>query len=1027
MLYHHKRIKKMKNGVLRLVVSAMAFLISCAAYPAPVTLQQARANAQSFLSAKGKRVAQRMRVNAKTATDSFDDMAAYYVFNVEEGGFVVVSGNDVTAPVLGFCDKGFFDADRLPDGLQWLLQMYEDQIQSLNKAAYTSLSAEMRKSKSVYHNIEPIMTTLWNQGNPYNLLCPRYFNPDGSQGDLCATGCVATAIAQVMAFYKYPNATVRTIPGYVQHFDTDKGDKSVQLRNVPSQSVIDWDNMLDVYDGSETDVQQQAVAQLMYWVGLGCKMGYGPSSAAGFPSAVDALVRYFGYDDGTHIESRYRHSLQSWIDLLYNELASGHPIAFAGTNTGGAHAFVIDGYDVDGLFHVNWGWGGMDNGYFRIDVLDPNDQTGIGASPVPGGYNMGQDAIIGMRLPDEVTAEAEGYKLTVNDWEIRNGNTFFANYVNWSGVDGDWNIGIGRVEDDGTLSLLGHYQTVNLGQNYYLSCEFVVRGLEEGSHRLVPVSKRTVDKKWQTHVNPAIRYVQADVEADGKVSLTIHPIEDVELTGISFPGNHKRGDSQQVCATFRNHGEEYYHEVFLFAGLGNKMGSSVCRTAVNVCEDGESTASFSFQPQESGIWTVWLASDNEGKDVLGHATVEITERGIPRTDNLRFVSVTVSNRSNGAVYGNCTQGKVTILNQGNEDYDGNVQLWLFKLAGNGYFYGHQKMYAHVYIPAKKTAQANFFFDNLQLDATYNMSIGYEDGGDIEDGGLKAIGRTQKGIVCWLADNTLKGMPPASLVNAPSNALAVDMSSLAEYVTNVHCNSNPNTLYLLHGDAAMPEGLDEANVVIGNHAEKIRLHEGWDFLSPLNFTADEVSYQCESVKGKWQTVALPFSPDVVPAGIQLVEFSAVDDGNLPVFTNTCSMLRNVPYAYWSDADASLSFTASNARISSSRNAVMAASADEFRFLGTTAGKRVENVLVLNDEGDAFVRKDGQIRVSPFGAYFMAPENVAEVKLPTMGGDGVIEMASQSDSPSSVYYNLNGQRVDKPQRGIYVKNHKKVMVW
>ena len=92
----------------------------------------------------------------------------------------------------------------------------------------------------------------------------------------------------------------------------------------------------------------------MYWVGVGCKMSYGGSSAAGFPEGVKALINYFGYDDGTHIESRGNFTASAWEDLLYNELLTGHPIAFAGTNTGGAHAFVLDGYDIDGLFHVNW-------------------------------------------------------------------------------------------------------------------------------------------------------------------------------------------------------------------------------------------------------------------------------------------------------------------------------------------------------------------------------------------------------------------------------------------------------------------------------------------------------------------------------------------------------------------------------------------------------------------------------------------------------------------------------------------------
>ena len=326
----------------------------------------------------------------------------------------------------------------MPEGLQWLLQSYAEQIGHVRAAHHAARPSQSpSRVMAVRHNIEPLLSTLWNQGHPYNLLCPQYYNQDGTLGDRCATGCVATAIAQVMAYYKYPASTKRTIPGYVQYFDTDKGSKSVQLRNIPANSVIDWEQMLDAYGDHDSEQQQQAVAQLMYWVGLGCKMGYGPSSAAGFPEGVNALKRYFGYDDGTHIESRSNHTIRSWDELLYKELETGHPIAFAGTNSGGAHAFVLDGYDIDGLFHVNWGWGGMDNGYFRIDVLDPDNDSGIGASPTPGGYNMGQDAIIGMRLPDDVTAPADAYRLTVNDWEIRRGNVFFANYVNWSSVNAD--------------------------------------------------------------------------------------------------------------------------------------------------------------------------------------------------------------------------------------------------------------------------------------------------------------------------------------------------------------------------------------------------------------------------------------------------------------------------------------------------------------------------------------------------------------------------------------------------------------
>ena len=1023
----------MKRSSIKSVLLSVAVWVSCTMSATPVTQQQALDQAKAFLSARGLAVERDSSGKARMASATAPDDAAYYIFNAEGGGFVVISGDDLTAPVLGYCDQGVYDAgqpDMLPEGMQWLLQMYEDQIRNIraSESVMTRMPSQNGSSQSipVRHHIEPLLTTLWNQGHPYNLLCPQYYNQDGSLGDRCATGCVATAIAQVMAYYRYPHATTRTIPGYVQHFATSQGDKSVQLRNVPSNSVIDWDNMVDEYDGDETESQQQAVAQLMYWVGLGCRMGYGPSSAAGFPDAVNALKRYFGYDDGTHIESRYQHTLQSWTDLLYNELATGHPVAFAGTNSGGAHAFVLDGYDVEGLFHVNWGWGGMDNGYFRIDVLDPDDNTGIGSSPAPGGYNMGQDAIIGMRLPDDLEAQTDGYKLTVNDWEIRNGNTFFANYVNWSGIDADWNVGIGRVDDDGSIVLLGSAQTVHLNQNYYHSAEFVVRGLEEGTYRIIPVSKRASDQQWQTHVNPDISYVEAVVDADRQVSLVIHPIENVEVTGISFPGNHKKGQSQQVSASFRNHGEEYYHEVFLFAGRNNVMGQSICRTAVSICIDGETTASLSFTPEEAGTWNVWLTSDHDGKQIMAQSSVDITEEGVMSTDHLRFVSVTVSNRSNGVIYGNCMQGKVSILNQGGEDFDGKVSLWLFKLADNGLYYGQSKIEVPFHADAQKMGQATFFFDHLQMNADYSLSVGYVTGGDITDGGLKPIGRTQNGILCWLSDNTLKGMPPSSFVNTPANALAMDLSGLDHFSGTLHPNNNPNTLYFFHPDITLPEGLDDANVVRGNHADRIHLQEGWGFMSPMPFTADEVSYQCEPTLGKWQTIALPFSPKSLPDGLHVLEFSALDDEEKPVFSTTAIIQRNIPYLIFTNQCAELMLSATDARISATYQAPMAAGAGEYLFRGTTIGEKQSGIMVMNEEGNAFVRSSEQMVVNPFQGYFRAPADVETISIPDVIDNGVADHVTNVVEDSSWYYNLNGQRMDKPRKGIYIHHHQKVVV-
>ena len=1020
----------MRNKAIKIVALWGCLLCFGSIGAVPLSTQQALKQADSFLNARGRNVLKHLVAKAPSLMGHATEHPAYYVFDIEGGGYVVVSGDDLTAPVLGYSEKGTFSEDDMPEGLKWLLQTYAEQIAEVRKASVRRSNESYQSAAStataVRHNIEPLLSTLWNQGHPYNMLCPQYYNQDGSLGDRCATGCVATAIAQVMAYYKYPEATVRTIPGYQQHFSTNQGDKSVQLRNVPAHSVIDWDHMLDVYGDHDSDQEQQAVAQLMYWVGLGCKMGYGPSSAAGFPDGVYALKRYFGYDDGTHIESRSNHTIRSWDELLYKELETGHPIAFAGTNSGGAHAFVLDGYDIDGLFHVNWGWGGMDNGFFRIDVLDPDDNSGIGASSTPGGYNMGQDAIIGMRLPDDVTAPSDAYQLTVNDWEIRRGNVFFANYVNWSGVNADWNVGIGRVTDDGSVVPMGNEATTHIDQNYYQGFEFVVSGLPQGIHRIVPISKRTTDSQWQTPVNPAIRYVEADVDADGYVSLVIHPMENVELTEITFPGDHRKGNDQPVCASFRNHGEEYYHEVFLFAGTNNQMGQCLSRTAVGMVEEGEATAAFHFVPERSGTWTVWLAADDRGSRILGKAEVDITDEGIASNDDLRFVSMTVENRANSMIYGPCAQGKVTVVNQGKEDFDGKIRLWLFKLASNGYYYGVSSIYQPLQAAPGRMAKADFFFDHLDMNAVYTMSILYEKGGDIIDGGLKPLGTTQKGIVCWLNDKSLRGLPPNSFVNSPSNALAVDMSCVGDMVTSVHPNDNPNTLYILDTDATIPEGLESANVVRGSHADAIHLTDGKAFFTPVNFTASDITFQCEPTGSNWQTIALPFSPETIPTDMQVMEMASVDDSGTPVFTATPSMQRYIPYLFHTDGTEAPVLSAHDVKISPTHTVSMAVGACGIRFYGTTLTETHDHVMVLNSEGDAFVASPGQVKVQPFRAYLTMPDEVDLLPLPSTDPQGLTEKTVDLDQRDDAVYNLNGQRVNNPQRGLYIKNHQKVLI-
>ena len=322
-----------------------------------------------------------------------------------------------------------------------------------------------------------------------------------------------------------------------------------------------------------------------------------------------------------------------------------------------------------------------------------------------------------------------------------------------------------------------------------------------------------------------------------------------------------------------------------------------------------------------------------------------------------------------------------------------------------------------------TVQLPFFFDRLQLNADYAMSVIYEQGGDIENGGLRQMGRTQKGVVCWTSDSTLTGLAPAAIVNTPANALALDMRTLGSSVVTVHPNANPNTLYLLAEGVSIPQGLDDSNVVVGAKAAFVRLSNEWGFCAPLAFTADEAEMVFSALPG-WQTVALPFEPSELPQGIRLSQLAELGDDGMPLFTDVAAMDRNIPYLMWVEGDASLRFGGANARFSASRGMPAVVGNDAVRFCASTVGGEHTGVWVLNEARDAFVW--GQVAaVAPFSAWLTGSTLPTSIPLPE-GGLNAIEVVEAGSVPAA-FFNLQGQRVLPQGKGVYITNHKKIMLW
>lgn len=574
----------------------------------------ARTIAQDFLKSQGRQVEL-----APEAATGFNGQrkatktghSPLYLFNIEnEGGFVVVSGDERTEQVLGYVDKGSCDDDNMPDNMKAWLQMYAQQIESLpvDYAPSANAKAADTPKKAERKAIGALVKTKWNQGEPYNLKCPM----DG--GSRSVTGCVATALAQIMYYHKWPQEATTTIPSYYV--------LNQWLPELPA-TTFNWDKMLLNYDNGGTTAQRNAVAELMFYCGQAVEMGYSAAGSGAFSGNVKtAILKYFDYDGTAKFVHRSDYSIAGWDALIYNELYESRPVYYAGYSPGG-HAFVCDGYDTAGFFHFNWGWGGWDDGYFRLSLLNADDPMSDGMSATGIGFSMGQECVIGIQ-PQAGTPAAVDTHLTINDTEIRNGTQIFSNYVNWTGSSGSFNGAIVMQDENGEYKAISNIQTANnLGANYYMGWTFNLAGkLPEGQHKVSPASKLTSSDVWIPLYNLENNYILADVDANGNMTLTKHPIRNIGKVSFEMQSSCVANTDQKVAIKVDNAGDEYNGEVCLYASKTTDKGEELCKTQLEVPAYGSNTIYMFFKPETDGEYTLWLTT-NDKNDVLGSANIRI--------------------------------------------------------------------------------------------------------------------------------------------------------------------------------------------------------------------------------------------------------------------------------------------------------------------------------------------------------------------------------------------------------------------
>lgn len=527
----------------------------------------------SALFANGKQISQNAALSAarkysrtgqvapaKNLRSDKTNNAPYYAFNLEQG-YVIVSGDDEMTELVGYAENGFFDAENVPPQMQLWLDGYAEYVAAVQSGKAKARKILLSDSPSVV--VEPLVTTKWNQDAPFNNFAPEYTD-DNNNTQRCATGCAATAMAQIMKFHNWPEQGVGHYSYEHQSFGTISSDFS--------EHVYDWTNMIDRYNNGEySNVQADAVALLMKDCGVSLNMNYGPVSGASIYSYTPAFKNYFRYSSRT--VNRSGCETAEFTRIITDELQEGRPIIYCGTGEDGGHAFVVDGYDTNYFLHVNWGWGGYSDGYFDMNYMDP---AGLGIGGGSGAFKWNQGIVLARPLKDGVEPyefiqqlcfvlfnDVQGGIFCKQEMPANKGDDvtiLLRNTANLSGESFFGSLNVGVFDDSGALVTMGNEERLEnnngellefqSGRLYSVDLPMTLNtaGIADGNYIVRAMSKAN-GNVWRKFASTDCLNMTV---ADGKVSL-VSPTPNISLTGIgSYNGNVYKGNPFSVNITIHN-------------------------------------------------------------------------------------------------------------------------------------------------------------------------------------------------------------------------------------------------------------------------------------------------------------------------------------------------------------------------------------------------------------------------------------------------------------------------------------------
>ncbi len=734
-------------------------LVSLTLSAGEVSEQEALQKAQQFL--QGRTFQQKHLRRAQSAVGD----GTFYVFNADgNNGFVIVSADDRTMPILGYADKGRLDLQSMPANVRSLLEDYAQQLHALRSGEGTAVTPHVLGKP-----IDVMLTCRWGQGKPYNLDCPK----DGAVRSL--TGCGATALAQYLYYHK-PKAA-KAIPAYTTE------TKKIAVEALPAYT-FKWDIMKDKYTEKETyeDASAMEVAKLMRYAGQSFSMDYASDQSAGLPSP-EALIKYFGFSDNTREVRHANYTSSDWDQLIYDELAAKRPVLFYGSAVGGAHEFVIDGYDANGLFHVNWGWSGMNDGYFVLSILNPFtvNATGVAAE---SGYNTTQIVIIGGEpAKDGESLVLQGVVEYINTEGMEEGHKFSRTSATEDFKDVPLNFYVSSLGETASVDYaIAVYRgsekvkQIDFLKNQTLAHKFVTAkgnisfgaGLPDGYYDLRLLVSKAGENKWM----PLDIYEDASSELEkstymaeikgNTLTLGIGAVKfdakNVQVQKVEFTDPLLKDRPAAATITWLN--GNIFNETTFYLRIGDdaKAASSVS----SYCSYGETVqAQLIFTPKQAGANQKYrIYVDDTMTQLVYEGTISIGEAQIQKLG----AEITIEGKSDNPLdpykY-TYLKGTVKVTNTGTNTYNDYVAIRLTQLDASSNPVGRPILYSSIVNIAPKASVA------LPIDV-----VGLTPGADY-----------QLEVVYWSLEQGIEDLDGTGDHTAGKEVIFVDKNATA--ITTIH--------------------------------------------------------------------------------------------------------------------------------------------------------------------------------------------------------------------------------------------------